>query len=61
MMNLIGCSKDDFYNLMEYMNYKKDKKVDTYVFKGDNKKKLKNNKIYLKDNPFEKLLNLNIK
>ena len=62
MMNLLGCSKDDFYNLMEYMNYKKDKKSkDTYVFKGDNKKKLKNNKIYLKDNPFEKLLSLNIK
>tara|TARA_B000000437_G_scaffold91323_1_gene66250 strand:- start:181 stop:615 length:435 start_codon:yes stop_codon:yes gene_type:complete len=62
MMNLLGCSKSDFYNLMEYMNYKKDKKSkDTYAFKGDNKKKLKNNKIYLKDNPFEKLLSLNIK
>ena len=62
MMNLLGCSKSDFYNLMEYMNYKKDKKSkDTYAFKGDNKKKLKNNKINLKDNIFEKLLSLNIK
>ena len=25
MMNLLGCSKENFYKLMNYMNYKKDK------------------------------------
>ena len=33
MMNLLGCSKENFYKLMAYMNYKKDKVVDTYIFK----------------------------
>ena len=41
MMNLLGCSKENFYKLMTYMNYKKDKAVDTYVFKGEKKKKEK--------------------
>ena len=31
MMNLLGCSKEDFYKLMQYMNYKKDKSIDTYI------------------------------
>ena len=39
MMNLLGCSKENFYKLMTYMNYKKDKAVDTYVFKGEKRKK----------------------
>ena len=25
MMNLLGCTKENFYKLMTYMNYKKDK------------------------------------
>ena len=25
MMNLLGCSKENFYKLMNYMDYKKDK------------------------------------
>ena len=41
MMNLLGCSKDNFYKLMKYMNYKKDKDIDTYIFKGEKKKKEK--------------------
>ena len=41
MMNLLGCSKENFYKLMNYMNYKKDKAVDTYVFKGEKRKKEK--------------------
>ena len=41
MMNLLGCSKDNFYKLMTYMNYKKDKIADTYIFKGERKKKEK--------------------
>ena len=41
MMNLLGCSKENFYKLMTYMNYKKDKVIDTYIFRGERKKKRK--------------------
>ena len=60
MMNLLGCSKENFYKLMSYMNYKKDKALDTYVFRGE-KKKEKLIKFDKKENPFNKLLSLNIK
>ena len=43
MMNLLGCSKENFYKLMTYMNYKKIK-IDTYIFKGEKRKK-KNYKV----------------
>ena len=61
MMNLLGCSKENFLKLMDLMNYKKDKEEDTYIFYGEkkaNKKIVKNKKI---DSPFDKLLSLNIK
>ena len=61
MMNLLGCSKENFYKLMTYMNYKKDKAEDTYVFKGEKKKKEKILRFDKKENPFNKLLSLNIK
>jgi len=61
MMNLLGCSKENFYKLMTYMNYKKDKTIDTYIFKGERKKKEKLIKFDKKENPFNKLLTLNIK
>ena len=61
MMNLVGCSKENFYKLMTYMNYKKDKKADTYIFKGEKKKKEKIIRFDKKENPFNKLLSLNIK
>ena len=61
MMNLLGCSKENFHKLMNYMNYKKDKDVDTYVFKGEKKKKEKILRFDKKENPFNKLLSLNIK
>ncbi len=61
MMNLLGCSKENFYKLMTYMNYKKDKALDTYIFKGERKKKEKLIRFDKKDNPFNKLLSLNIK
>jgi len=61
MMNLLGCSKENFYKLMNYMNYRKDKAVDTYVFKGERIKKEKSIKFDKKENPFNKLLSLNIK
>ena len=31
MMNLVGCNKEDFYNLMLSMNYKKSKEIDTFM------------------------------
>ena len=46
---------------MVYMNYKKDKEVDTYVFIGEKKKKEKIIRFDKKENPFNKLLSLNIK
>jgi ATP-dependent RNA helicase SUPV3L1/SUV3 len=61
MMNLLGCSKENFYKLMDYMYYKKDKTVDTYIFRGEKKKKEKLIKFDKKENPFNKLLSLNIK
>ncbi len=61
MMNLLGCSKENFYKLMTYMNYKKDKAIDTYIFRGEKKKKEKIIRFDKKENPFNKLLNLNIK
>ena len=61
MMNLLGCSKENFYKLMSYMNYKKDKLADTYVFQGEKKKRGKIIRFDKKENPFKKLLSLNIK
>ena len=61
MMNLLGCSKENFYKLMNYMNYKKDKDADSYIFQGDKKKTKKFIKFDKKENPFKKLLSLNIK
>jgi len=61
MMNLLGCSKENFYKLMNYMNYKKDKSIDTYVFRGKKKRKEKIIQFDKKENPFKKLLSLNIK
>ena len=46
---------------MTYMNYKKDKAIDTYIFKGEKKKINKFIKFDKKENPFKKLLSLNIK
>jgi len=62
MMNLLGCSKENFYKLMGLMSYKKSKETDTYYFDGKNKKN--NEKIDIKKdktNPFSKILALNIK
>ena len=61
MMNLLGCTKENFYKLMVYMNYKKDKETDFYIFKGERKKKEKIIRFDKKENPFNKLLSLNIK
>ena len=60
MMNLLGCSKENFYKLMSYMDYKKDKAEDTYIFLGEKKKKKKIIQFDKKENPFKKLLSLNL-
>ena len=60
MMNLLGCSKENFYKLMNYMDYKKDKTEDTYIFLGEKKKKKKIIRFDKKENPFKKLLSLNL-
>ena len=61
MMNLLGCTKENFYKLMVLMNYKQDKALDTYIFKGDIRKTSRIIKFDNKENPFKKLLSLNIK
>ena len=61
MINLLGCNKDDFYNLMLSMNYKKTKETDTYFYIGENKKKSKFISVSKNENPFKKLLELNLK
>ena len=61
MMNLLGCSKEDFFTLMNYMNYKKDKEPETYIYRGEKTKKDKIIRFDKKENPFNKLLSLNIK
>ena len=58
MMNLLGCSKENFYKLMTYMDYKKDNLlIPIYI----GKKKEKQYDLTKKENPFNKLLSLNIK
>ena len=60
MMNLLGCTKENFYKLMSYMNYKKGKIADTYIFLGEKKKLDKFIKFDKKENPCRKLLSLNL-
>ncbi|MDC0370145.1 helicase-related protein, partial [Pelagibacteraceae bacterium] len=63
MMNLLGCSRENFHKLMIIMNYKREKEPDTYVYKGDkkNKRDKKFFKSTNKENPFNKLATLNLK
>ena len=64
MINLIGCSKENFFKLLELMEYKrkmiKDNKEDFFTYKPKfvkNKNK-ENNKKFTKDSPFDKLSEL---
>ena len=62
MMNMLGCTKESFYELMSLMNYKEAKEEDTYYFTGENKvNKEKEIVKKNKNSPFSKLLALNIK
>ena len=64
MINLIGCSKENFYKLLDLMEYKhkktKDDKEDLFVYKPRSLKKgnKKRNNNIDKDSPFEKLSEL---
>jgi ATP-dependent RNA helicase SUPV3L1/SUV3 len=61
MLNLLGCSKDNFKKLIKRMNYKVIEKDENIFFKYLPKKKAKNelHKKINKENPFGVLKNLN--
>ena len=61
MMNLLGCSKENFFKLMVFMNYKKSKDIDTYYFAGEYRNDKDKVGVKNKASPFSKLLALNIK
>ena len=63
MMNLLGSSKENFYKLLSLMNYRK-KDKDIFYYTGDGQKRRGSqflDKIRKKNNPFQKLTELNIK
>jgi ATP-dependent RNA helicase SUPV3L1/SUV3 len=62
MLNLLGCSKENFKKLIEKMNYKTFEKDKEIYFKYNPKKQIKKNfkKITTLNNPFKVLKNLNL-
>jgi len=64
MINLIGCSKENFYKLLNLMQYKikkiKDSKDELFIYKPNTLKKgnRKRGSKIKEDNPFEKLTEL---
>jgi ATP-dependent RNA helicase SUPV3L1/SUV3 len=63
MLNLLGCSKEDFEKLLKLMNYKKigkDKDLYSYNFKQIDKKKHKDHVKKNYNNPFASLKNLSL-
>ena len=62
MLNLLGCSKDNFKKLIQKMNYKVTEKDEDFFFKYTPQKKLKKSfdKKTNKENPFGVLKNLNL-
>ena len=63
MLNLLGCSKENFVKLIKKMNYNVSLENDKYFFKySPNKKINKQTKSkFQNDNPFAALKQLNIK
>jgi len=67
MLNLIGCSKENFIKLLKLMDYKhiedKNNKGDFFIYKPKKvfNKKHEINKKYPKNNPFQKLSGVNFK
>ena len=61
MLNLLGCSKDNFIKLIKKMNYKINEKGEELFFKYVPQKIIKknDNKKTNKENPFRVLKNLN--
>ena len=59
MMNLVGCSKENFFKLMRLMNYKlektKDNKEEFFIYNPKYSKNKNISKKPNKHNPFEKL------
>ena len=59
MINLIGCSKENFFKLFEILQYERKKASDTkdiiYMYKPRFKKKKKSGEKIVKNSPFEKL------
>ena len=58
MINLIGCSKENFFKLLKLMEYKSQNKNDeSFIYKPKFQKnnKSKKNKVTIKNNPFDKL------
>ncbi len=61
MLNLLGCNKDNFKQLLKIMNYKIVEKDSEIFFKYAPIKRIKNeNKKDIKENPFKILKNLNL-
>ena len=62
MLNLLGCSKENFKKLLQKMNYKIIDKDDKTYFKYNPIKKFKKNSIkkVSSENPFKILKNLNL-
>ena len=61
MLNLLGCSKDNFKKLIKNMNYNVIEKEDNLFFKYKPKKSFKkDNKKISKESPFNVLKNLNL-
>ena len=62
MINLIGCTKENFLELLKLLNYQAIKEKDSFTYKPEKRSK-KNKNIILKntDNPFKVLSNLNLK
>ena len=63
MLNLLGCSKENFKKLLTKMNYKVFEKEKETYFKYNPIKKFKKSPIskVSKENPFEVLKNLNLR
>jgi len=62
MLNLLGCSKENFKKLIQKMNYKIIEKKEDLYFKYKPQKKFKKSidKKIDKENPFKVLKNLNL-
>ena len=63
MLNLLGCSKNNFLNLIKKMNYKHFDKDNNTFFKYNPKRSMKkvSSKVIKDDNPFKILNQLNLK